>query len=92
MKSNVARFKMLQFGPHYCVKPWQCMKRYRRKTVMLGVKRHIPGQPTHRPECQQCAGVCQHVTGPFIAPSMLGQQIGAKKGLADKSGQDKTGP
>ena len=92
VEGNISRVEMPQPVPHQLMKSWQRMERHRRKAVMFGVEGHIPGQPADRRQCQQGAGIGQHVAGALVASGMLGQKIGAQEWLADKKWQDKACP
>ena len=91
VKAGIARLQIPDLALHHLMKTRQRMKRHRRKTVMFGVKRHVPGQKAHRRGGQQRTAVRQHVVIPLGASGMFGQQIGTKEGLPDQQRQQQVG-
>lgn len=59
------------------------MKRHRRIGVVLGMVRHVPGEPTHQAVGGGRAGVLEGIRR-VAAASVLGIEIEPEEGLADQ--------
>ena len=70
--------------------PRQPVERHRRECMVSGVVGHVPGEKANDAAGEGGAGVGEHV-GDQRAGCVLGQKIGAQKGLAQERG-DKPQP